>query len=232
MVLAREYYPPDFIDANLIKLRQARKKGLDSYLHNAGLSLDDLVGKDVLDVGAGAFAYFGDGIRQLEESGLKLNCKVVSVDAGKFSNPKDIAQGANKKLGETEFENLKLKKKFDYIFSNFSTPYSFYNTNQSGAGEWLDAEDGKNLDKKIGAILKSAMAHLKSGGKAVFYPIYEGEVDFGKGGKRNFGDLKNIIAKELDRFNKKVSYSFEPVQSVTPGLPPAERLVIIPTGRL
>lgn len=229
MILPREYYPPDFIDENLNKLRQARKKGVEAYLYNAGLSLDDLVGKDVLDVGAGAFAFFGDGIRQLEEGGFKLKCKVVSVDSGKFSDSKDISQGENKKIAETEFENLKLKEKFDYVFSNFSTPYSIYNTGQSEAGEWLSADAGQNLDKKIGAVLKSTLAHLKKDGKAVFYPIYEGEVDFGKGGKRNFGDLKNIITKELDRFKDKISYSFESVESITPGLPPAERLIIIPT---
>lgn len=190
----------------LAEIRQReRERVYQSYLDSLGLTEEDLVGKSILDAGAGSLAAFGDRTRQ-----LGIPCTVVSVDQGNFVDT-EIPQGANKKIGGTPFEHLQLQDalgmeaepQFDLIVSHNSTLYALVNDEQDNEGNWTipgGMEAARvMMREKIQATIESTVEHLKTGGRAISFPIFEaGRIYFpDAGGNRDFNEWRHILDEEI-----------------------------------
>lgn len=219
--------------------RVERERTVNMYINHLGLGEEDLThGKKILDVGAGSLAAFADGTLV-----RNYNCEVVSIDRGKFIDvsKEGINQRKNLKIGGVDFENLKLagregfeeEPEFDLILSNSGPPYTIVNFGEHTVKDkqGVEREDLDLLRIKIESVVKSAVDHLKVGGRAVFYPFYQSEiVDFGPGagGRKDFRAWRKFLDEALAKINVgEEERKFMSFPDPVPGSrPPCSRLII------
>lgn len=191
------------------KNREAeRRRVFKAYKKHFGLTDREMARTGaILDVGAGAWDYFGDYIRA-----SKIGCRVISLDAGKFHDTSQDGIDQSDKIGEFDFGRDDLKKRFgmsrepqfDLILSHSSAPYTIANEEQH---VYIDEhgvakENLEVLRKKIEAVVESTLRYLKKGGRAMFYPVFRSEViDFGPeaGGRRDFRAWRKILDETLQK---------------------------------
>jgi len=179
-----------------------------NYLRNLGLSENDLKGKTVLDIGSSSGG-FGD-------VATRFGAQVVSVDAVRPKDWKDVLGGSSKKIFEMSAEELNIKDRlgleaepqFDYVVSHFSTPYVLVNNGQDALGRWKDGlspeERYKRLYEKTSKSIQNIFLHIKAGGRAILYPLFLNldndeamSVDFTHGEKRDVRELNKVVHEVL-----------------------------------
>lgn len=216
-----ESHPP-MIRRNVTReqVENGQLRIFNSYMRNLGLKEDDLKGKSLLDVGASSGG-FGD-------VAVRFGAVVVSVDSSRPEGWQDVVKGDSKKLFEVSAEKLVLKDKlglnqepqFDMVFSHYSTPYILVNNGQDAAGRWKEQKPLEELNKYLYdhsfSSLENIFLHLKSGGKAIVYPLFLDldnteavHVDFGNGEHRNVLEFNTIIHNVLNDLKNKYQNHFD-----------------------
>lgn len=203
---------PDSIEAGRLQI-------FNNYLDNLGIKQSDLKGKRILDIGASSGA-FGD-------VATRFGAQAVSVDAVRPQDWQDVLVGSSKKLFEMPVEDLNLKDRlsleiepqFDYVLSNFSTPYILVNEGQDGKGRWKDSlsseERHHRLYEKTSKAIQNIFLHLKVGGQAILYPLFLNlddedamAVDFTHGEKRDVRELNKVVHEVLNDLQSTYQESF------------------------
>lgn len=196
-----------------------RLQVFNNYLKNLGIKESDLKDKKILDIGASSGA-FGD-------MAVRFGAQVTSVDAAHPQGWQDILVGSSKKLFEMPAEDLNLKDRldlevepqFDYVLSNFSTPYVLVNEGQDQSGRWKDSlsseERHKRLYDKTSKAMQNIFLHLKIGGQAILYPLFLNlddeeamAVDFTHGEKRDVRELNKVVHEVLNDLQSTYQESF------------------------
>lgn len=213
----RPSMPPHDVAPDSIET--GRLQVFNNYLDNLGIKQSDLNGKRILDIGASSGA-FGD-------VATRFGAQVTSVDAARPQDWQDVLVGSSKKLFEMPAEDLNLKDRlgleiepqFDYVLSNFSTPYILVNEGQDGSGRWKDGlsseERHERLHEKISKAMQNIFLHLKVGGQAILYPLFLNlddeeamAVDFTHGEKRDVRELNKVIHEVLNDLQSSYQESF------------------------
>ncbi len=181
-----------------------------NYLRNLNIRPEELSGKNILDVGASTGG-FGDIAARY------YGAKVISIDEMCPGNMADVLDGDSKKLFNLPAENMNLAErlnvqdepKFDFIVSNYSTPYVFVNNEQDRRGKWKSKktpfEWRLEMTTRIHSALENIYKHLKLGGKAILYPLFldleedeQMSVDFGNDEKRDVREFNGVIHEILE----------------------------------
>ncbi len=218
---------------------KARQEIFDKYWKKLGLSSRDIVDADILDVGAGPLAAFGDELQKLaKEKGF--DCWVVSIDEQPFMDVKADGVDYNKnfRISGVSFENLELKRKmetseepqFNTIVAMNSVPVMFAGRSEQSGEKWKKTE-ANIVRQKIRNFINSTLSHLKIGGRAIFYPILKAEIfQFSEGGVADYSEWRQILNEELEKTigqddNGPYKYFFQEVDKPD-GIHIHERLII------
>jgi len=219
---------------------KVRQETFDKYWKSLGLSSRDVVDTDILDVGDGPLAAFGDELqKRAKERGF--SCWVVSIDKEPFMDVRGDGVDYNKnfRISGVSFENLELKRKmemseepqFDTIIAMKSVPIMFADRGERPDKKWSEIETNE-VRNRIVNFINSTKSHLKIGGRAIFYPIFKGEVfmDEETGEKRDFSKWRKILEEELGKLighdeNGQYKYFFQEVDKPD-GIHVYERLII------
>ncbi len=187
---------------------RAREEIFDKYWKKLGLSSRDVVGADILDIGAGPLAAFGDELQKIaKEKGF--NCWVVSVDEKPFMDVRGdrVDYDKNFRISGVSFENLELRRKmemseepqFNTIVSVNSVPIMYAKRGEAPEKKWTENEINE-VRKKIIGFINSVKIHLKIGGRAIFYPIFKAEIFKADAGEEaDYSKWRQILEEELQK---------------------------------
>ena len=212
------------------ELRFNREVAFEEYLHVLGLSLDELQHKKILDVGAFR-SQFADHLLE-----IGADTEVISIDSRDIP-PSDVSQGKNKKISRIDFMSLNLKDRlqlseepqFDLVLAKNSTPMMLDYQKNGARRELLRNMNEKEITDfaftEMSQVIDSAVNHLKVGGTAIFYPIFDAKIVEYYDDKRDFRDWRLALDKKLNQLpTDKYQIEIEKVENDIP--PPAQRLKI------
>lgn len=198
---------------------RARDEVFEKYWEKLGLSARDIVDAEILDVGAGPLAAFGDALQaRAKESGF--NCRVVSISKEQFVDVRadGVDYDKNFRISGLFFENLELKRKmelseepqFNTIVAMDSVPLIYARGSDVAWQKKWSGEQIETVSGEIKGAISSAVCHLKRGGRAIFYPIYKGTVLLNRdtGETRDFSEWRKILEDELAKAKEESGEAF------------------------
>lgn len=218
--------PPGTVPEKYERFRKERERVFNAYINNLGLDLktDLSRGADVLDVGSGRLGAFGDAC-QAE----RLGCRVVSLDRGEFVPVEPMYKTKlHKKIGDADYETVDLKERlgtpkepqFDLIVSHCATPTALAEKGEAmhTGGVKAGQPDLHLMSEKLQTVMNKTIDHLKPGGKAVFFPVFDAEmVRMPDGRDVDYRYWRTMLNQTLEEIilmqpEKKITVQFEPVR--------------------